>query len=314
MTRPSNHVLATVAISVAILIGFVDFGLSQEKADDLKPAPKKAAPNAASFAPPKKEYAQEFHQSLKSPKKLAGWLEKGDGAEDCVHWEAAGLRLALPTGWPGQRPSTGLRTTFGAKGDFEATADFEMLKEQARVPEGMPTRLSIEVFDVRAKRGQVSMSRSTGKNGGIFVAWSSQWNDQKDKMEPVSKVIATKAKTGKLRVVRSGPDLYFASAEEEDDFRFFAKHSFSTDNIAEFRIAGSTGNDAAFLDARVTEFRVRADAILNLPAIAEAVAEGAPPAAKANRWLWLLAVGVLLMLTFGIVAWIVSRRRRDTPA
>ena len=68
-----------------------------------------------------------------------------------------------------------------------------------------------------------------------FVTWSSRWPDDAPKADPpLSPTFSTLAKTGKLRLVRSGSDLYFGMAEFADgEFKFKSKHPFGPEDIRE---------------------------------------------------------------------------------
>src|SRR5436309_12619625 len=74
---------------------------------------------------PKAEYAKEYYQAFKGPPANAQDFKVfGPDNEQCVKFEPEGLRITLPAGHPGTRPSTGVATAFGMKGDFEVTIGF----------------------------------------------------------------------------------------------------------------------------------------------------------------------------------------------
>src|SRR5262249_4980929 len=97
--------------------------------------------------PPKKKYAKTYAQSFKGNALPAGWEFEGPRAEECVKFEPEGLRITLPTGFAGERPSTGLKSTFRVEGDFDIALNFEMLREPTKEEAGkVGSRLSIGIF------------------------------------------------------------------------------------------------------------------------------------------------------------------------
>src|SRR5262245_45428042 len=67
-------------------------------------------------APPR-DYPQDYHPELKQGGAAAlGLLHYGPDIDECVKFEAEGLRIILPPGYPRQRPGTGVVTDFGIRG------------------------------------------------------------------------------------------------------------------------------------------------------------------------------------------------------
>lgn len=288
-------------------------------------------PKAVELTPPKREYAQEYPQPFKGKTdNIQGWEAIGPGADQNVRFEADGLRITLPSGWGGDRPSTGLRSRFGVKGDFEITLTFEILKEPEKADAGgiAGTRLNLGIIKDVPKGDVSTLGRAALTNGPRFVAWSNLGKDVAGKKDqPISR--PTTATTGRLRLVRSGADLYYGSSEGFDgDFSYFKKFPFGAEDLLQVRIIGATGSEKSSLDARVTDFRIRADSIPNMPAVAPVPAVASGPgtavpqadaqAAPAGRP-WLMAallIGAVLVLVFAVAmaAGFLLLRRRAIPA
>jgi hypothetical protein len=141
---------------------------------------------AATLAPgqaqePRPALPQEYYQSLKgTPEDGQVFRLLGPDAQHYVKFEPEGLRITLPLGWGGERPSTGLVAGLAVKGDFEITIGFEILKEPEPADAGESgTRLSLGVFQDTPKPNVATISRSTVAKTGrkVFVAWTSLWND-----------------------------------------------------------------------------------------------------------------------------------------
>jgi hypothetical protein len=287
--------------------GFVEE--SQAKKDG-KAKPKN--PPKAKLAPPAKDYAQEYHLPfIANPVKAPGWHYEGPAADECFKWHATGLLINLPTGYNGERPSTGIRSGFGVKGDFELTFNYEMLKESfSQDANAYPTRLSLEIFKDVPETTIATASRSMGKGGPIFVSWA------RIRDKNPSDTIGFDAKKGRLRLVRSGPDLYFGVSREFDGpFQYISKSNFGTEDLRDVRITASTGGADALLEARVTDLRIRADSIPNAapPPVASAPGNDQPtqPQAAADfDWLrWAGGGFAALLVIVGAVMLLSGRKR-----
>jgi hypothetical protein len=281
-------------------------------------------PKAVELTPPKKKYAQEYSQPFTGKtENIPGWEVLNSGAEQNVRFEAAGLRITLPPGLAGGHPVTGLITGFGVQGDFEITLSFEIIKE---ADEGTNrTVLDLVITKDVPKADVATIGRlMSPKDGRRFIGWSSMWDNVTEKKVPHPISRPTKAMTGRLRLVRSGADLHYGFSEEFDGyFRYFKRFPFGPEDLRRVRIVGATGGDKATLDVRVTDFRIRADSIPNMPAAVPVPAAVVPQAAvpqadaltaPAGRG-WLMAallIGTALILVSAValgVAFLLLRRR-----
>jgi hypothetical protein len=274
------------------------------------------------LSPPRKEYAQEYYQPFKGKTENSpGWNVLDPGAEQNVRFEAAGLRITLPPGREKGRPATGLMTDFGVKGDFEITLSFEILKEAD--PGTNRSILDLVITKDVPKSDVTTIGRLMGpQDGRRFMGWSNVWNDGNEKMVPHSISVPTKIMTGRLRLVRSGADVHYGFSDGfEGNFRYFKKFAFGPEDLRKVRVVGSTGGDKAALDVRVTDFRIRADAIPNMPAgaappVAQPVAvpqAAVPPPARDSLVLALvLALGITVLLVLAACAFLFLRGRKQT--
>ncbi len=230
-----------------------------------RPAPKVVEELVA----PKADYPQEHYHSFKgNPAMAAGWEFHGPGAAECVQFEREGLRVTLPAGREGVRPGVGLQTGFSVKGDFEITMSFEILKAPVPADLGKDgTRLSLAIVKDTPHKGTAhveaaTLSRSTSaKNATIFVTWMRRRNAADDADDTKSKIYPSTATSGRLRLVRSGAELFYLKAEGADDkFKVLTKFSFGAEDLQRVEIVGATGGDKASLDARITDIHIRAGA------------------------------------------------------
>jgi hypothetical protein len=283
------------------------------------------APTPTEIKPPQKDYAQEYTQPFKGVALPAGWIFEGPFADNCVHFEPAGMRINLPLGWGDERQATGIKSGFGIKGDFEITLSFEILAEPAPRDAGRNgTRLSLGVWKETDRSNLATINRGIGpKEGTNFVSWQSLWDEDKGTPARSLGVFLTPAKSGRFRLIRSGSHLYFGFAEGLDGaFRFRAKYNFGPEDVRDIRITAATGSEQATIDVRATDLHIRADAIPNAPGVAPLVAAGnidAPVIAVAPSRAWLVAtllIGavVLLVMAVALVGAIVLFRGRKMPA
>ena len=293
----------------------------------MAPTPPKVAAN---LPPPTKEYAQEYFQSFKGgTARPPGWEFDGPDAEDCVRFEPTGLHLKVPPGVSRNAAPRGVKTGFGVKGDCEITLSFEVLAEPSQADAGAPvgTRLSLGVAKEMPRGDVTSVSRSlSAKSGLAFVGYSLVRKEGIAKpVQQSSNTKAGKAQTGRLRLVRSGTEVYYGGSDGIDgEFVFFRKYPFGGGDLREIRLLAGTGTDKAMLDVRITDFRIRADAIPNAPASSPApgvpvlVGQIAPPALQTSGKGWLaialaggLAVTLLAAVALGAALYL---RRRTPPA
>jgi len=291
----------------------------QIRAEAIVKPPTASLPSVNS-TPPTKQYAQEYHLSFKMGDAIPlGWQLEGPDVETSLRFEPLGARFTLATGWKGVRKPTGMKTTFGPKGDFEITMHFEILAEPLPVDAGSPvgTRISVGIVKDTPHGDTTTLARAVTTNAGrVAVPWANLWDENAGKMVPhtgnIKSITATK---GRLRLVRSGADLYYGISDGFDgEFVFFKKHPFGAEDLREIRMIASTGTEKANLDARVTDLRVRADAIPNMPAspLLPSDPGAQPPQPPRKGWLAValaIGLGIVFLAAMGFGGVYLLRRR-----
>jgi hypothetical protein len=295
----------------------------------IRPTPKVAE----EIVVPQKDYAQEYYHSFKgNPKKPAGWDYHGPANLETVRFESEGLHLALPDGWNGERPGTGIETKFGVHGDFEITMSYEILKAPEPIEAAKPgTRISMAIVKDTPHKGTnqsevATINRTfTAKGGHLFVTWMRLGPDANLPKNPTARTYPMKAIKGKFRFVRSGGQLYYVRADEGDEgFKAYTKFPFGPEDLWRVELVGSTGFDKATLDARVTDIRIRADGLPNAPVTAPAPPEVVTGASEPgvvqqvadHGWLTtalLIGATVVVLIAIAVGA-VVYRRRRSATA
>jgi hypothetical protein len=263
---------------------------------------------------PVREYEQSFKGGTDIPR---GFELSGPLADQDVKVEPEGLRITLPPGSNGNGQGTGLASTFGVKGDFEITVAFEILHETPPAPPtpGGPdrqTRFTLGVPLDREGFNMTTFSRRIRANSDTqFLAWVTLWDEAVGKNRQKARGFPTKAMTGRLRLVRTGPTLSYAAAEGPGgEFVVLQEYPFGVEDLKHVGLVGATDDAEGSLDVRVTDFHVRADALPNLPA-------AAPPKAPGGEWLVaaaLFGLAVTMPLLAALGLWLYAGRSRGAGA
>lgn len=286
-------------------------------------------------AVPKKDYAAKYQAQFDEKQAAADLVPFGPDVTECVQIGAEGIHINLPLGFPRHRSGTGVITDFGLQGDFEITMNYQFLTEPKLFAEGNPTEVKLVVVPQETVRPGVwhkttqdramlaresPMRTSAGQFVADMTSWHSddipkdQWgNETFNNIEThARKNLPTAAKQGRLRLVRSGSQLYFLVSDGVDkDFTLLSKNEFGAKDVKDVRVLGVTGGPNAELTVRVTDLRIQADAFTKG---GETILEGAvePPG---HGWRMYLIAGVPpVVLLLALVAWRTSRRRPSKPS
>ncbi len=257
--------------------------------------------------PAKMVYSQPFQGK---PEDLDRYVFRGQDAADYLTFEPDGLRIKLPPGYPEQRPSIGLALLSTVQGDFEITVRFDLLHEPEPEEAGNhATRVTLSVLLDTPERNEASVSRRMISRGITqFHTFLLMERGATGKVQPKLHTVPTRAKTGRLRLVRTGSMLAcFASEGAQEDFILLKEYPFSPLDVKQVSLYASTGGLKAALDARISDLRLVADSLPDL-------ARRDPPPAGSRRWLTGAVLLNLLLLLAAVGAWLTLRHRRRVPA
>ncbi len=282
------------------------------------------------------EYPEDFRPTFEGlSEKVPGLVVFGPEPSRCVKFEPGGLHIILPPTYPRDRQGTGVASDFGVRGDFEITVSYEILQEPRPGTQANPTDLRLVVVPAdpvtpglwhKTSQNRAVLARETPRfhMAAQFVADATRWNnldlprdqwgnEMFDKIEQHTRqAVRAEARTGRLRLVRSGPRLHFFISEgAASDFTLLQTSEFSTTDLRDVRILGTTGGPGTFLDVRISDVRIRAEALLRGTA---ATARLAPAPAQRKGLLAVLTLAGLSLagvLSWG--AWRYARRRRAVP-
>jgi hypothetical protein len=255
---------------------------------------------------------QELYYPLKGQDTASTVTRVGTNAEQFVRFEPDGTRISIPGLSVKNQTQVGIATDVILHGDFEITVAFEMLQEPA--PEqasDFGTRLSVIAGVESPNQSQAKLARAVRPKGGNqFLAFSARWDAAKGTHEKRMKDYPTASRSGRLRVVRSGPTLSFHAAEGSDGpFALLREYGFNTADLQGVQVLGSTGRPEAPLDVRITDLRIRADSLGNLPGDEKDARVTPVSDVPRRRWLAVTTVVLVLIVCTAVVGWLFNRRR-----
>jgi serine/threonine-protein kinase len=275
--------------------------------------PTSAAGQAAAQPPAGKELDQEYYWSFKGEPENRQLLERiGPNAEQWVSFEPEGLRIHLPSGNPVEGRATGLAVRVPVKGDFEVSLNFEILKEPEPPDAGIyGTALTVLVNLRKAQWTATGCYRGVAANDrSHFAVWTTSGDENARDGNTRPDRYPTKAKTGRLRLVRTGSRVSWSVAEGAGtDFKLLKEDRLGGEEVDVIRITGATGGSGAELDARITDLRIKTGSGVDSATTGQwAETKGELPVAQ------LLGLGLLLLLLLGLGLWLYQRRRRRAQA
>jgi hypothetical protein len=256
--------------------------------------------SAAWFAgsPPQKKYAQEYYQAFSGkPNDIENYEFRGGDTEKQVAFEADGLRINLIPGYPGGRPGVGLSLLALIKGDFEITANFEILQEPKR-SDSRGTRVTLGVLVNESARIDGSIShRINGQGNRQFFTYLAKPNTP-----AAQHFFNTDAKSGQLRLVRTDTVLSFLSSPtDSEEFTLLKEYPFTTNDLKTVFLEASTNDPKDLVDVRITNLRVRAAAIQT----------GKAPLPRKGGLAAILLVGLVVTMFSILALWLILRWRRS---
>ena len=214
---------------------------------------------------PTKEYAQEFTESFKSlPAKNPRWGWIWPDVAGFVKYDADGVRFDLPPAPAKGRNPVGLGAKLTIKGDFEITLSYEILGETQGTADddGSYFGLAIGLSEPPGKKAGARLHRMMSASEGGFLAAMVESFDAAGKRALKVQPHPTKAKAGRLRMVRGGGELsLFASEGDDVEFALILKAPFGAEDVSSIEMSGGTQGTKSTLNVRLSDLRIRADAI-----------------------------------------------------
>jgi serine/threonine-protein kinase len=250
---------------------------------------------------------QEYQLPLRGePQNRQGLELLGPDAEKCVKFEPAGLRITLPAGYEGGGEKTGLSCALPVRGDFDITVGYEIFQEpQSEVGGKKAAALNLLVVLDRPRWGTTALARRMGgQEQSQFMGWTSLWEDDVRKIVTKACTAPATAKSGRLRVQRTGFTVRFAAAEGAGgDFAPVGELPVTGEDLKEVRLVALTSSTRGPLDVRFSDLHVR---------VSPRTAAAPPPTARKGWWAG-AAVLVVVLASAGWLGLHMRQRRRARP-
>jgi DNA-directed RNA polymerase subunit RPC12/RpoP len=257
---------------------------------------------------------------------LPDWLQMSGPLKDArIDSADKGMRIVLP----GERKlnlPVGVETKLVLTGDFEVTADFEILSAE-RPTGGYGVGVSLNVARAADRKLFGKVARFwRAREGSVFI--SEFWNNEDPPMPRTLNSIPTEARIGRLRLVRKGDMLHYLAAEGlGNDFQEVFQERFTAEDLTHLRfVVSDSGEPGNAVDARLLQLQIFGNKLTGVevqrPQIVAPVAQ-TPPAApivpeqeptEMNnvRMLWpcLAVFGLVIPVAASLVLWRVLRRSK----
>lgn len=198
-------------------------------------------------------YEWDFRQGIDNQNmELMG----GAAQPDLCMTTADGLRFLIP---PGQDKIIhgALRLPFRVQGDFQLTVGYTIFSLPKAEP-GCIAGLKVAVWDVEGQWASIERQHldDLGETYMLHRAYK-----EGEKYRHDAEFTPAGAASGKLRLQRAGSTLHFAVAEgQSDEFVELRAVEFTSDDLADVRLAAQTEGSTTGIDIAWTNVEIRTDA------------------------------------------------------
>ena len=177
--------------------------------------------------------AESFHRTFHRNPAGPPLAPYGQVRLDFQTLDESGLRITLPR-TRNQLGAVGVRTMFGVRGDFEITAQYEVL--QAEKPAsgwGAGVMMSLQTGSQESAR----IGRALDADDKQVFKWDRANQKETGDAADLANEIPSKQAAGSLRLERKGPTLrYFVAEGKSTNFRLVHEEDFGRENIDTFRV------------------------------------------------------------------------------
>lgn len=183
----------------------------------------------------------------------------GEGAERHVRLESGGLHIVLPDNQ--KLPVLGATPRFRVRGDFEITAEFEILKlGKPTAGNGSGATLYV-IADSNGKEAGSIGRVSRVREGDVFFAMHGATpSDGQRKYE--TRCAPSQARVGRLRLVRTGSVLRcLYAAGKSSEFEELMETPFSRADLVQVRLGADGGGTACEVDVVWKQVSIRAEGL-----------------------------------------------------
>jgi hypothetical protein len=227
---------------------------------------------------------------------------EGPTPEAFINPEDEGLRFHFTAAKAPGRP-VGIYWRFQVRGDFNATAHYEILQEE-RPRQGYGAGVEMYLMLANAARDGIAFARLMRPEGGPALAFFHLTDsDGGKRITKESQVFPTTARSrrGRMRLARQGPTLIVSFAEgDAEDFQELHRTDIGASDVRMVRFAGVSGGDAnVSLDARLSEFDLQSQEWGHNGKFSTTLPPDVAPVPSGRKgWLW-GGLGVVVLVCAG---------------
>ena len=185
----------------------------------------------------------------------------GVDAQKMVHQAPDGVRIRVP-GDLSKRLPVGFAPNLHVEGDFEITASYRLPKPPARAR----AQVGIYIYNTSADKRGAAVERIIDGSGRSVYATLLALTAPDGGRDYRKSRVPSRARAGRLRLVRSGGELFMLAADEEKPFRLLCRSSFTPASIDLVRLHVGASDPANTAEALWTDLTVRAE---QLPGLTE---------------------------------------------
>ena len=198
-------------------------------------------------------WGDETTQDFRLPLQTTHFRLKGATAREYVKSTPDGLLIAIPGGRTAKLSPEGVIAKFHVTGDFDATAEFELLNVD-KPTEGYGTGVVLWALP-DGPTGKVSVGRSEQvTRGGTITAYHAPLGTEINKGKKL--YFPTQMKKGRLRLSRKGDKIHYFAAEGDGDFVEYGSVEFGNSGIREIGVFADTGGSMGGLELLLKNLRV----------------------------------------------------------
>jgi len=251
----------------------------------------------------------ELFQDFRGGKPLHPSLRwTGTDGDDLIAPDERGLRIKL-TADSKRKDAVGVLLAVPVKGNFEVTAGYELIDVN---PPTTGNGVGFELYVMTRTPTQEAIAFSRVKRADASDVFScTRATTVEGRRRYQSNQFPAAARSGQLRLSRSGGEAVLSAAEEGGAFQELCRFDLGVEDLKMVRVGAYPGNVAAPVEVRLLDLKVRSEQPMpGLAADLNPTTEGSP--AVPRRWLVVVEVlGVIVLLALGALgAWVYLRRRR----
>jgi hypothetical protein len=187
----------------------------------------------------------------------------GPSMLDMQSLDEGGLHITLARKRARYGP-VGMRTMFGARGDFTITVDYEILQAE-RPDSGWGAGVFLWLKKASHSVDTARLGRALDADENQVFKWDRAIADQAGARVTRGHQLAGKDVVGRLRFVRNGSTLsYFVAGGKNARFSLVHEEDFGKEDIESFRIAVTSDDRPCLIEARFVELDFKSDQSTNL--------------------------------------------------